>query len=111
LPPQFWRRTLCRSLDNAARKKRTVVQHAKLRRERNVPVATNVRFGSKTDMCSAIADVRFTSNSGHFSPVGVFAEPPTPTMGLDAFSPQHLAKHGYSTRIPNQSAGPTGNVR
>jgi hypothetical protein len=59
LPPQFWRRTLCRSLDNAARKKRTLVQHAKRRRERNVPVATNVRFGSKADMCGATSDVRF----------------------------------------------------
>ena len=26
---------------------------------------SNVRFGSKADMCSAQADVRFTSNSGH----------------------------------------------
>src|ERR1044071_1072337 len=59
LPPQFWRRTLCRSLDNAARKKRTLVQHAKRRRERNVPVATNVRFGSKADSCTAAPDVRF----------------------------------------------------
>ena len=25
----------------------------------------NVRFGSKADMCSAQADVRFTPNSGH----------------------------------------------
>jgi hypothetical protein len=29
------------------------------------PPMPNVRFGSKGDMCSAQADVRFTSNSGH----------------------------------------------
>ena len=28
-------------------------------------ISANVRFGSKADMCSAQADVRFTPNSGH----------------------------------------------
>ena len=28
-------------------------------------IILDVRFGSKADMCSALGDVRFTSNSGH----------------------------------------------
>src|SRR6185436_20692514 len=44
-------RIFCRSLDNAARKKRTFHQHAKRRRGRNVPSATNARFGSKHMRC------------------------------------------------------------
>jgi hypothetical protein len=45
-------------------KKRTFVQHAKRGRRRNVPVATNVRFGSTVDMCAAKPNVRFTPESG-----------------------------------------------
>ena len=30
-----------------------------------IPVRLNVRFGSKADMCSAQADVRFIPESGH----------------------------------------------
>jgi len=59
----------------------------------------NVRFGSKADMCSAIADVRFTSNSRHFL-AGVSAEPPA----LIGFGCQReilafsiLRKQGHST--------------
>jgi hypothetical protein len=40
-------RIFCRSLDNAARKKRTFHQHAKRRRGRNVPSATNAALGQK----------------------------------------------------------------
>jgi hypothetical protein len=60
-------RIFCRSLDNAARKKRTFVQHAKHRRGRKVPLATNVRFGSLAYIRTAISHVRFTPESGHLS--------------------------------------------
>jgi len=47
-----------------------------------------VRFGSKADMCSAIADVRFTSNSGHYSPPGF------------SLSRQRLDRIGCQREIP-----------
>src|SRR5262249_8686104 len=33
--------------------------------DQRATLASHVRFGSKADMCSALADVRFTPESGH----------------------------------------------
>jgi hypothetical protein len=53
----FGARIFCRSLNNAARKKRTFLQHAKRRRGRKVPLATNARFGSLADILRRESDV------------------------------------------------------